>query len=59
MIRRGHDHDPLWAPVAGMRARPDGAGAASERLAATLAPGMKTSKKTCKENLVPIKGFHG
>jgi hypothetical protein len=42
-----------------MRARPDGAGAASERLAATLAPGMKTSKKTCKENPIPIKGFHG
>ena len=43
-----------------MRAGPGEAGAGSEQLAATLAPGMKmTSKETCKENLIPIKGFHG
>jgi hypothetical protein len=50
------NQDPRWASVAGMRARPDEAGAASEQLAATLAPGMKM---TSTENLIPIKGFHG
>jgi hypothetical protein len=50
------NQDPLCASVAGMRAGPGEAGAASEQLAATLAPGMKM---TSTENLIPIKGFHG
>jgi hypothetical protein len=54
------NQDPLCASVAGIRAAPGDVGAASEQLAATLAPGMEmTSNETCKENLIPIKGFHG
>jgi len=56
MIRRGHDQNPPTAAVAGMRARPDEAGAASELLAAAQAPCMNT---TSNENLIPIKGFRG